>query len=102
MEMTVEIWQGLRASRQAGAAPQTEPIGVIPVGSAFTPVRKVNYIVEATRVGFKTDYERLILDITTNGTISPNRAISQASAILGRYFRKLMEFVGAAYRHRRC
>jgi DNA-directed RNA polymerase subunit alpha len=93
MELTVEIGKGyVLPDKQERRANQ--PIGVIPVGSAFTPVRKVNYTVEATRVGFKTDYERLILDITTNGSISPSRAISEAAAILGQYFRKFMEFVG--------
>jgi DNA-directed RNA polymerase subunit alpha len=93
MELTIEIGKGYtlpdKQERRAG-----QPIGVIPVGSAFTPVRKVNYTVEATRVGFKTDYERLVLEITTNGTITPSQAISQASAVLDRYFRHLMEFVG--------
>jgi len=94
MELTVEIGKGyVLPDKQERRA--TQPIGVIPVGSAFTPVRKVNYTVEATRVGFKTDYERLILDITTNGTIAPSTAISQAAAILGQYFRKFMEFSGA-------
>jgi DNA-directed RNA polymerase subunit alpha len=95
MEMTVEIGKGYTLpDKQERRANQ--PIGVIPVGSAFTPVRKVNYIVEATRVGFKTDYERLVLDITTNGTITPSQAISQASAVLDSYFRHLMDFVGAS------
>lgn len=92
MEMTVELGKGYTLpDKQERRANQ--PIGVIPVGSAFTPVRKVNYTVEATRVGFKTDYERLVLDITTNGTISPGQAISQAAAILDRYFQQFMHFV---------
>ena len=93
MELTVEVGKGyVLPDKQEHRAAQ--PIGVIPVGSAFTPVRKVNYTVEATRVGFKTDYERLVLDITTNGTISPSRAMSEAAAILLQYFHKFMEFVG--------
>jgi DNA-directed RNA polymerase subunit alpha len=93
MEMTVEVGKGyVLPDKQERRASQ--PIGVIPVGSAFTPVRKVNYTVEATRVGFKTDYERLILEITTNGTIQPGEAISEAATILDRYFRFFMEFAG--------
>lgn len=57
-------------------------IGVIPIGAMFSPVRKVNYIVESTRVGFKTDLERLILEIWTNGTIYPVHALQEAARIL--------------------
>ena len=93
MEMTVEVGKGyVLPDKQERRS--TQPIGVIPVGSAFTPVRKVNYTVEATRVGFKTDYERLTLEVTTNGTISPSKAISEAAAILNRYFRQFMDFGG--------
>ena len=60
-------------------------IGVIPVGSAFTPVRKVNYALEATRVGSRSDLERLILEIWTNGAIAPGEALSQAAHILDGY-----------------
>src|ERR1043165_1089669 len=95
MEMTVELGKGyVLPDKQEHRA--TQPIGVIPVGSAFTPVRKVNYTVEATRVGFKTDYERLVLEITTNGTIKPSQAMSQAAAILNRFFRQFVEFVGGS------
>lgn len=94
MEMTVEVGKGYvppdKQERHGG-----QPIGVIPVGSAFTPVRKVNYTVEARRVGFKTDFERLVLEIGTNGTIRPSAAISQAAVILDRFFRHFMEFAGA-------
>lgn len=62
-------------------------IGVIPTGSQFTPVRKVNYTVEQTRVGMRTDYERLVLDIYTNGAVRPNDALSQSARILDKYFR---------------
>ena len=58
------------------------PIGVIPVDSIFTPVRKVNYTVEATRVGNVTDFDRLTLEVWTNGTVMPDEAISTAAKIL--------------------
>lgn len=61
-------------------------IGIIPTGSQFTPVRKVNYTVEQTRVGMRTDYERLVLDVWTNGACRPNDAVSQAAHILDKYF----------------
>lgn len=59
-----------------------QPIGVIPVDSSFTPVRKVNFTVENTRVGQITDYDRLILEVWTNGTIKPDEAISLGAKIL--------------------
>lgn len=72
-------------------------IGVIPTGSQFTPVRKVNYTVEQTRVGMRTDYERLVLDITTNGAVTPNDALSQSAHILDKYFRMFFEIGQAGY-----
>lgn len=72
-------------------------IGVIPVGAQYTPVRKVNYTVEATRVGMRTDYERLILDIVTNGAVTPNDALSQSAHILDRYFKMFFDLGEAGF-----
>jgi DNA-directed RNA polymerase subunit alpha len=58
------------------------PIGVIPVDSIFTPVRKVNYRVERTRVGQVTDYDRLVLEVWTDGSITGVEAVSQSASIL--------------------
>jgi len=66
-------------------------IGVIPIGAAFTPVRKVAYTIEATRVGFKTDFDRLLLEIWTNGTITPSDALTNAAQILEGYFHLFVE-----------
>ena len=57
-------------------------IGVIPVDSIFSPVRRVSYDVEAARVGQRTDYDKLTLDVTTDGSIDPREAIGQAAEIL--------------------
>src|SRR5438874_5730070 len=57
-------------------------IGVIPIDSIFSPVRRVAYDVEAARVGQRTDYDKLRLDVTTDGSIAPKDAIAQASEIL--------------------
>jgi DNA-directed RNA polymerase alpha subunit len=57
-------------------------IGWIPVDSAHSPVRRVNYRVEAARLGQTTDYERLILEVWTNGTVSPEEAVSLAAMLL--------------------
>jgi DNA-directed RNA polymerase subunit alpha len=57
-------------------------IGVIPIDSIFSPVRRVSYEVEAARVGQRTDYDKLRLDITTDGSLDPREAIGQAAEIL--------------------
>lgn len=67
-------------------------IGVIPIGASFTPVRKVSFNVESTRVGFKTDYERLTLEIFSNGTMAPGDALSQAAYRLETFFHRFVEF----------
>ena len=59
-----------------------KPIGMIAIDSIYTPIRNVKYIVEPTRVGQKTDYEKLILDITTDGSVTPEEALLQASGIM--------------------
>ncbi len=61
---------------------ETMGIGWIPIDSAHSPVRRVNYKVEAARVGQATDYERLVLEVWTNGTISPELAVSRAAMLL--------------------
>ena len=60
-------------------------IGVIPIDSIYTPVERVNVTVENTRVGQQTDYDKLTLDVTTNGTIAPDEAISLASKVLSEH-----------------
>ncbi len=62
------------------------PLGTIPLDSIFTPVRKVNFEVENTRVGDITDYERLILEVWTNGSVTPDEAIKFASELLIDHF----------------
>ena len=57
-------------------------IGVIPIDSIFSPIKRVAYHVESARVGQRTDYDRLILDVTTNGSLSPEEALRQAADIL--------------------
>ena len=61
---------------------EDQPIGVIPIDSLFSPVRRVKYTVENTRVGQMTDYDKLILEITTDGRIAPDDALKQTAAIL--------------------
>jgi DNA-directed RNA polymerase subunit alpha len=64
---------------------EDKAIGVIPIDAIFTPIKKVNFFVENTRVGQRTDYDKLILEIFTNGAISPKDALLYASNILQRH-----------------
>ena len=84
IEMRVERGRGYVAGN--AHRNKSDVIGDIPVGSAFGPVRKVNYVVDPTRVGNRTDYERLTLEITTAGTIVPMDALSQSAQVLSEYF----------------
>ena len=67
-------------------------VGVIPIDSIFTPIRKVNFSVENTRVGQRTDYDKLVLELWTNGSISPKDALLYASNILQRHLDIFVNF----------
>ena len=71
---------------------EEQPIGVIPLDAAFSPVKRVNFSVEETRVGQVTDYDRLLLEIWTNGAISPKDALLYASNILQRHLDLFVNF----------
>jgi DNA-directed RNA polymerase subunit alpha len=62
--------------------PKNAPIGVIPVDAIYTPIKNVAYRVESTRVGQRTDYENLVLDVKTDGTIHPEDAVREAANIV--------------------
>ncbi len=80
MELTVENGKGYIAAMQN--RPEESPIGLIPIDSVFSPVRKVAYKVDSARVGQKIDYDKLSLDVTTDGTITPEDAVALAARIL--------------------
>jgi len=80
MEMEIKIGRGFCPGDENKKIDQA--IGVIPIDSLFSPVQRVRYAVEAARVGQRTDYDRLILEIWTDGRLSPDDALTQASAIL--------------------
>lgn len=69
-----------------------QPIGTIPLDAIFTPVRKVNYVVEKTRVGHRTDYERLILEVETDGSVTPDDALTYAGKILRDHIQLFINF----------
>jgi len=89
MELELKIGRGFCPSDENKKPGQ--PIGVIAIDSLFSPVTRVRYAVEAARVGNRTDYDRLILEIWTDGRISPDDALTQSSAILAHH---LDVFVG--------
>jgi DNA-directed RNA polymerase subunit alpha len=89
MELTVKVGRGFCPSDENKKPGQA--IGVVAIDSIFSPVTRVRYNVEAARVGNRTDYDRLVLEIWTDGRITPDDALTQASAILAHH---LDVFVG--------
>jgi DNA-directed RNA polymerase subunit alpha len=82
LELTLTIGRGRGyVPAEMNRGPQ-HTIGVIPIDSIFSPVRRVAYDVEAARVGQRTDYDKLNIDITTDGSIDPREAIAQAAEVL--------------------
>jgi DNA-directed RNA polymerase subunit alpha len=79
-EFEIKVGRGFATGDENKSSEQ--PIGVIAIDSIFSPVTRVKYAVENTRVGQRTDYDKLILDIWTDGRITPDDALTQASAIL--------------------
>jgi DNA-directed RNA polymerase subunit alpha len=82
MELTVEPGRGYSPSDERGRL----PIGELPVDAIFSPVRRCNYDVERARVGQMTNYDKLILEIWTDGTLRPQEALSSAAKILMQHF----------------
>lgn len=83
MEFTITKGRGyVSADRNKS---EDMPIGVVAIDSIYTPVDRVNIIIENTRVGQMTDYDRLILDVHTNGTLAPDEAVSLAAKVLSEH-----------------
>src|SRR6059036_2464121 len=80
MYMTIGRGRGYRPADENKSPDQ--PIGVIPIDSIFSPVRRVAYAVESARVGQRTDYDKLTIDITTDGSVEPKDALAEAAEIL--------------------
>lgn len=90
MELTVDTGKGYVPAYQNKAA--DAPIGVIPVDAIFSPVKKVSYKVENTRVGQATDYDKLTLVVETNGVVSPEDAVAYAARILQDQLKPFINF----------
>ena len=82
IELVVEPGRGYSPAEERGKL----PIGEIPVDAIFSPVRRASYAVERARIGQVTDYDRLVLEVSTDGTISPHDALSEAARILVQHF----------------
>lgn len=82
-EFVVEKGRGYSSGERNKKA--DDPIGVVPIDSIFTPVKKVAYSVEHTRVGQRTDYDKLLLTVETNGSITPKEAVSMSSQIINEH-----------------
>ncbi|MFS8582151.1 MAG: DNA-directed RNA polymerase subunit alpha [Limnochordales bacterium] len=94
MEMTVETGRGWRPADRNKKDDQ--PIGVIAVDSIFSPVKKVNFEVKDTRVGHMTDYDQLVLEVWTDGSIRPDEAVSVAAKILIEHLQLFVNLTEAA------
>ena len=88
VELTAERGVGYRSAERNK---KSDTIGVIPIDSIFSPVRKVAYRVESTQVGQRTDFDKLVLDVETDGSISPAEGISSAGGTLRNLFELLAE-----------
>jgi DNA-directed RNA polymerase subunit alpha len=88
MDPTAKLNVELTITKGRGYVPADEnkvkeaPFGFIPIDSIYTPIKNVKYAIENTRVEQRTDYEKLVMDVTTDGTIHPEEAVKQASRIL--------------------
>ncbi len=82
MELVVDVGWGYSVAEERGKL----PIGEIPIDAIFSPVRKANFKVERARVGQATDYDKLVIEVTTDGTISPYDAFREAARLLVKHF----------------
>jgi DNA-directed RNA polymerase subunit alpha len=90
MEMTVEYGMGYVSAAQHRA--EESPIGLIPIDSVFSPVSKVSYKVDNSRVGQVTDHDKLSIEVTTNGAVTPDDAVALAARILQDQFQLFVNF----------
>ncbi|MHB1286960.1 MAG: DNA-directed RNA polymerase subunit alpha [Leptospirales bacterium] len=80
MDLCIETGRGYVPADRSKS--ESLEVGVIPIDAVFTPLKKVNFVVDSTRVGRMTDYDRLTLDIETDGSLTPEEALSQAAQVL--------------------
>lgn len=92
----MDLWISRGQGYKPAEVQETVALGEIPIDSIFTPIERVNYVIEQTRVGSDVDYDRLILEILTDGTVEPEDALSHAAQILMAHARVFAEFTQPA------
>src|SRR5437588_4699493 len=90
VEMTVENGRGYRTAEDN--AGKDREIGIIPVDSSFSPVVRVKYEIEDTRVGQRTNYDKLVMEIWTNGTVTPQMAVVEGAKILRKHLNPFIQY----------
>src|SRR3982075_1074048 len=90
MELNVERRKGYVSAERNKR--EGQPIGVIPIDAIFTPVRKANFVVEKTRVGQETEWDKLLVEVWTDGTLQPVEAVSQAAALFTQHLDLFVRF----------
>ena len=93
MELNVERGKGYVPAERNKR--EGQPIGVIPIDSIFSPVEKANFVVEKTRVGQSTDFDRLIIEVWTDGTMSPEEAVSHSAELFTQHLKLFVSFTAA-------
>lgn len=94
--LDMDIWINRGRGYRAAENQETFALGEVPIDAIYTPVQKVNYVVEHTRVGQMTDFDRLILEILTDGTVEPDDALSEAAQILVDHARVFADFTAVS------
>jgi DNA-directed RNA polymerase subunit alpha len=97
MELNVERGKGYVPAERNKR--EGQPIGVVPIDSIFSPVEKANFVVEKTRVGQSTDYDRLIIEVWTDGTMSPEEAVSHSAELFTEHLNLFVRFRDHIERH---
>ncbi len=92
MELTIERGRGYVPAAEQYATKDEQVIGELPIDASFSPVQRVRYRVENTRVGQQTNFDRLILDIWTDGTISPEMCLVESAKILRKHLNAFVQF----------
>ena len=95
MEMRVQVGRGFVAAETEVDPEVDQELGLIPIDAAFSPVTRVRYHAEETRVGQRTNYDRLVLEIWTNGTLTPEMAMVEAAKILRKHLNPFVQYFEA-------
>jgi DNA-directed RNA polymerase subunit alpha len=90
MDLTVERGKGYVTAERNKR--EGQPIGVIPIDAIFTPVRRANFTIEKTRVGQETEWDKLVVEVWTDSTLSPVDAVSQAAALFTQHLDLFVRF----------